>query len=80
VLILDEATSALDNFTEQKIMEAIEKLKDIISIILIAHRFSTVKNCDKIFFLEKGQIIDSGTYDDLLVKNNKFKKMTLTKF
>jgi ABC-type multidrug transport system fused ATPase/permease subunit len=80
VLILDEATSSLDNFTEQKIMEAIEKLKGIISIILIAHRFSTVKNCDKIFYLEKGQVIDTGTYDDLLVKNNKFKKMTLIKF
>ena len=53
VLILDEATSALDNLTEQAVMEAVHNLRKNITIILIAHRLSTVKNCDKIFFFNK---------------------------
>ena len=53
VLILDEATSALDNLTEQAVMEAVHNLRKNITIILIAHRLSTVKKCDKIFFLIK---------------------------
>jgi ABC-type bacteriocin/lantibiotic exporter with double-glycine peptidase domain len=53
VLILDEATSALDNLTEQAVMEAVHNLGHEITIILIAHRLSTVKECDQIFLLEK---------------------------
>ena len=54
VLILDEATSALDNLTEQAVMDAVHNLGKDITIIMIAHRLSTVKECDIIFLLEKG--------------------------
>ena len=66
VLILDEATSALDNQTEKVVMEAVNNLRKDITIILIAHRLSTVKKCDKIFLLEKGQIKNEGTFEELL--------------
>jgi ATP-binding cassette, subfamily B, bacterial PglK len=61
VLILDEATSALDNQTEQAVMDAVNNISKDITIILIAHRLNTVKNCDIIFKLEKGQIIKQET-------------------
>ena len=66
VLILDEATSALDNQTEQAVMDAINNLGKDITIILIAHRLNTVKNCDKIFKFQNGTIVDQGTYDELI--------------
>ena len=65
VLILDEATSALDDQTEQAVMEAINNLNKKITIILIAHRLNTVKNCDIIYKLDKGQLISQGTYNEL---------------
>jgi len=76
VLIFDEATSALDNLTEQSVMKAISTLSHRKTIIMIAHRLSTVKECDKIFFLEHGNVVESGTYDELLLNNNKFKSMS----
>jgi len=75
ILIFDEATSSLDNVTERGVMEAIHSLGRKKTIILIAHRLSTVKNCDRIFVLEKGEIIGSGNYEDLLKENFKFKEM-----
>ena len=57
VLILDEATSALDNQTEEAVMDAVNSLSKNITIILIAHRLNTVKNCDIIFKLDKGQLL-----------------------
>ncbi len=66
VLILDEATSALDNQTEQAVMDAVNNLSKNITIIIIAHRLSTVKNCDIIFKLEKGHIIARGTFDEII--------------
>ena len=66
VLILDEATSALDSQTEQVVMEAVNNLGKSITIILIAHRLSTVKTCDKIFLLEKGELKNQGTFDELV--------------
>ena len=76
VLVLDEATSALDGITENAIMQSIEKLLHKKTIIMIAHRLSTVRNCDVIYMLEKGKIVDSGTYDELLLKSEIFRKMT----
>jgi ABC-type multidrug transport system fused ATPase/permease subunit len=76
VLILDEATSALDNITEQNIMNAINNLGKEVTIILIAHRLSTVKNCDIIFLLEKGELKDQGTYEELSKSSELFKKMS----
>ena len=66
VLILDEATSALDNETELKIMNNINNLEENITIIIIAHRLNTVKNCDMIFKLENGKIVDQGAFSQLI--------------
>ena len=76
VLILDEATSALDNLTEQAVMEAVHNLGHEITIILIAHRLSTVKACDSIFLLEKGRLKAQGTYAELNLSCQSFQKMT----
>ena len=73
VLILDEATSALDNLTEKAVMEAVNNLGKDITIILIAHRLSTVKKCDIIFFLEKGELKNKGTFEELLKINDNFR-------
>ncbi len=72
LLILDEATSALDNQTEQAVMDAVNNLSKDITIILIAHRLNTVKNCDKIFLLEKGEIKNEGKFEDIIKDKNNF--------
>ena len=74
VLILDEATSALDNLTEKIVMEAVHNIGKNITIIMIAHRLSTVKNCDIIFQLENGILKDQGTFDKLIEINDKFRE------
>ncbi len=66
VLILDEATSALDNDTEKAVMEAINNLNKNMTIILIAHRLNTVKNCDIIFKLDKGQLTGQGKFNEII--------------
>lgn len=66
VLVLDEATSALDTKTESAVMQAIDELTHQKTIIIIAHRLSTVEKCDHIFYLENGQIIAEGTFEDLV--------------
>ena len=76
VLVLDEATSALDNITEQVVMEAVQNLGHEITIILIAHRLSTVRNCDKIFLLEKGELKGEGNFDELSQTDKRFRTMT----
>jgi len=75
VLILDEATSALDNITEHAVMEAVHNLNHKITIILIAHRLSTVRECDQIFLLDKGVLSAKGTFDELIIQNNQFRSM-----
>jgi ATP-binding cassette, subfamily B, bacterial PglK len=75
ILILDEATSALDNLTEQAVMEAVHNLGSRKTIVLIAHRLSTVKNCDRIYLLEQGCVIGEGTYDELIKANERFRAM-----
>lgn len=77
VLILDEATSALDNLTEKKIQEALSKLAENRTVIAIAHRLTTIKNFDKIIVLDKGRVIEEGTYDDLLRQRGFFYSMVL---
>ena len=74
VLILDEATSALDNLTEQAVMDAVNNLGKKITIIMIAHRLSTVKNCDIIFLLEKGKLKAEGTFEKLIQVSDQFRK------
>ena len=68
LLILDEATSALDSESEKSIQDSVDLLKGNITVIIIAHRLSTIKNVDRIFIMEKGKIIETGTYNEL--KNN----------
>lgn len=75
VLMLDEATSSLDGITENTIMDAINNLSHEKTIIMIAHRLSTVKECDIIHFMSNGKIIESGTYQELIESNEEFKRM-----
>ncbi len=75
VLIFDEGTSALDNATEAQMMASIEELRGHHTIILVAHRLSTVRNSDRIVFLEHGRMTGLGTFDDLCRTNNSFRSM-----
>jgi len=75
VLVLDEATSALDGITERFIMEAIKDFSGKKTVVIIAHRLTTVRNCDCIYFMDGGQVIDSGRYEELIKKNKTFMKM-----
>jgi ABC-type multidrug transport system fused ATPase/permease subunit len=77
LLIMDEATSALDNITERVVMEAVQNIRSDTTIILIAHRLTTVKDCDRIFLMEKGRIAASGTYDELVSGNATFRNMAV---
>lgn len=74
VLILDEATSALDRHTEDAVMNAIESLSGQKTIIIIAHRLSTLKSCHQIYLIEAGGITDAGTYEELTERNPYFAK------
>ena len=73
ILILDEATSSLDNLTEKAVMDELINLNKDITIIMIAHRLSTVRKCDKIFLFEKGEMINQGTFDELIKVNDNFR-------
>jgi ATP-binding cassette, subfamily B, bacterial PglK len=75
VLILDEATSALDGVTEKLIMDAIHDFSGKKTIIMIAHRLTTVKQCDAIFMMAQGEVVDSGTFDELAARNLVFQRM-----
>ena len=66
---MDEATSSLDHKTEEKIVKEINRLKGHRTLIVIAHRLSTVQYCDRIYHLENGRIVDEGPYDEV-IKNN----------
>ena len=79
VLIMDEATSALDNITEKYVVEAIEQLKGDRTVIIIAHRLTTVQNCNILYLMDGGHIIDSGSYNDLLGRSKRFKDMAFVK-
>ncbi len=78
LLILDEATSALDGSTEAAVMDAIERLSGQKTIIMIAHRLSTVKNCDELYLLKNGALVANGTYDQLLSTQPDFRRMANT--
>jgi ATP-binding cassette, subfamily B, bacterial PglK len=75
VLILDEATSALDGVTEREVMEAIAGMRNQVTLVLIAHRLTTVRDCDRIYLLDGGRITDEGTYGDLIASNHLFRGM-----
>ena len=75
LLVFDEATSSLDGITEKMIMESIHDFGGQKTIIMIAHRLKTVQKCDKIFFIDRGAVVDQGTYKELIEKNEHFKNM-----
>ena len=77
LFVFDEATSSLDGITERLIMNAINKFKGDKTIIIVAHRLKTIQNCDCIFYIDNGKLIDHGTYDQLIKSNVNFKEMAL---
>jgi ABC-type multidrug transport system fused ATPase/permease subunit len=77
LLVLDEATSALDSLTEQAVMEALHNLGRRKTVIIIAHRLSTVRDCDKIVLLANGKIVAQGQFDDLADREDAFRAMIM---
>ena len=73
IIIFDESTSRLDNIAQNQIKESIENIKGKSTVVIVAHRLSTIKNVDKIFFLENGKIIDEGSFKELYKRNKQFK-------
>lgn len=80
VLVLDEATSALDGVTEKEIFKAIDNILRTKTMVIIAHRLTTIANCDLIYMLSEGEIIGQGTYEGLMVSSQAFKKMARSHF
>ncbi|WP_427162569.1 ABC transporter ATP-binding protein [Aliinostoc sp. HNIBRCY26] len=80
ILILDEATSALDSESEALVQEALERLMQQRTVFIIAHRLSTVRKCDRILVLERGQIVESGTHEELLALERRYAKFYTQQF
>ena len=77
ILLLDEATSALDNVNQEKIKRVITKLSKDHTVIIVAHRLSTIIDADKICFIENGKVKVTGTHDELLNISSDYKKLYL---
>lgn len=75
ILIFDEATSALDNISEKHIQEAMETLMKTHTVIIVAHRLSTIRNVDRILVFDHGRVVEEGSYDELLKNDGAFKKL-----
>ena len=76
ILILDEATSALDSESERAIQRSIEALRGRMTIVIVAHRLSTIRGCDRIHVLAEGRIVESGTFDELAARaGSRFRRM-----
>ena len=75
VIVFDEATSALDNATEREVMAAIDRLSGELTIILIAHRLSTVEKCDLVVELNQGHLVARGSYQELITESDSFRRM-----
>lgn len=80
ILILDEATSALDSESEALVQEALERLMSNRTVLIIAHRLSTVRKCDRILVLEKGQIVESGNHEELLTLEGRYARFYAQQF
>lgn len=78
VLVFDEATSALDNVTEQAVMDAIENLDRELTILVIAHRLTTIQRCDRVIELDRGRLVAQGSYDQLLRNSQSFRAMAVS--
>ncbi|MEA5514907.1 ABC transporter ATP-binding protein, partial [Nodularia sp. UHCC 0506] len=80
ILILDEATSALDSESEALVQEALERLMQNRTVFIIAHRLSTVRRCDRILVLERGQLVESGTHEELLALEQRYARFYSQQF
>ncbi len=76
ILVFDEATSALDNVSETEITRAIESLAGSRTVLIVAHRLSTVRNCDRIVFIQNGMVVDHGSFDELNARNAEFAQLS----
>jgi len=77
IILFDESTSSLDNLAQEHIRKSIDSLSGKKTVVIVAHRLSTIKNADKIYFLDDGKICDEGTFDELFEKNETFRTMFL---
>jgi ATP-binding cassette, subfamily B, bacterial MsbA len=75
ILILDEFSSALDSQSENLVQQALDRLIKGRTVLVIAHRLSTIKNADQIYVIEKGEIVEHGTHDELIKSKGKYKKL-----
>ena len=75
VIILDEATESLDSISEQKIMETIYTKTKNCTVIMVAHRLSTIRDCDCIFVFEQGKLVEQGSHNLLIKNNGKYAQM-----
>lgn len=80
ILILDEATSALDSESEALVQEALERLMENRTVFIIAHRLSTVRKCDRILVMEHGEVVESGTHDELLAFERRYARFYARQF
>jgi ABC-type multidrug transport system fused ATPase/permease subunit len=72
---MDEATSALDAESESEIARALEKMRGEVTVVLIAHRLNTVQHADKVFLIDKGKLVDTGTFRELIVRNASLERL-----
>lgn len=79
LIIFDEATSALDNKAESEVQKAIDNIGNDVMVLIVAHRLSTIKNVDTIFYIDKGNIVEQGTYDELINKGGYFSNLAKKK-
>ena len=75
IIILDESTSSLDNLSQNIVKESLDRIRGSRTVIIVAHRLSTIKNVDKIFFMDDGKVIDEGSFEELNKRNQKFREM-----
>ena len=78
IMILDEATANIDTETEQLIQQSLERMKNIGTMLVVAHRLSTIRNADVIFYISKGEILERGSHEELILKKGKYFELYTT--